>query len=203
MDVRSPAAAAWSPDGRRLAFQALTDGHLSSWWSLYVADADGSGLVNLSAVLPPPAGQGRDGDPDWSPDGRRLAFTVEEGGRERVYVADIAAMSLRRLTSNAERSDGHPAWSPDGRRLAFSGRHPVGTSVVTDVYVIGVDGTGERNLTQNPAEGSATMPAWSGDGQRIAFVDGEGQIQLMRSDGTPVTRLTDTGPNESPSWSWR
>jgi Tol biopolymer transport system component len=66
------------------------------------------------------AGQGR--QPDWSPDGRWLAFTSNRGdstGRHAVFVVDRTGRNLIQLTdyfSNAQ----HPVWSPDGTWLLFS-----------------------------------------------------------------------------------
>jgi dipeptidyl aminopeptidase/acylaminoacyl peptidase len=63
-----------------------------------------------------------DGDaraPSWSPDGRRLAFSLTRGGRTHVWVAPLATLVPRRVT-RAAAADLRPDWSPDGARLAFT-----------------------------------------------------------------------------------
>ncbi len=66
------------------------------------------------------AGQGR--QPDWSPDGRWLAFASGRGdpaGRHAVFVVDRAGRNLTQLTEYAVNAQ-HPVWSPDGKWLVFS-----------------------------------------------------------------------------------
>lgn len=66
------------------------------------------------------AGQGR--QPDWSPDGRWLAFASGRGdpaGHHAVFVVDRAGRNLTQLTDHDVNAQ-HPAWSPDGKWLVFS-----------------------------------------------------------------------------------
>jgi len=67
LDARQPS---WSPDGRRLAFQAYRD----STWQIWTVNADGTELkpVTSSAF--------DDREPAWAPDGARLAFSSDRGG---------------------------------------------------------------------------------------------------------------------------
>ena len=61
--------------------------------------------------------------PDWSPDGRMLAFSAGEPGQHQLYVAVRGADSLwetpRRITDRPGGRVGSPRWSPDGRLIAF------------------------------------------------------------------------------------
>ena len=67
-----------------------------------------------------------------------------------------------------------------------------------DVYVIDVDGSGERRLTNSP--GLDGFPAWSPDGKRIAFVsardNGNCEIYVIDADGSGQERLTRTPDDE-------
>ncbi len=80
-----------------------------------------------------------------------------------------------------------PAWSRDGRTIVFvSWRDGNG-----EVYAMDADGSGPRNLTQNPAKD--VRPAWSPDGRRIAFVsrrDGNSEVYVMNADGSGKRNLT-------------
>jgi TolB protein len=69
-----------------------------------------------------------DGDPAWSPDGRRLAFVRVRGGRSDIYVVNRDGSGLRRLAhaitfrpmpGSSSGFAANPAWSPDGQKIAF------------------------------------------------------------------------------------
>lgn len=74
---------------------------------------------------------------------------------------------------------------------------------VPQIFVIGADGTGRRQLTN--AAGPSTTPMWSPDGQKIAFVRRTGdnsQIYVMAADGGSQRALTAGGGHAaSPAWS--
>jgi TolB protein len=78
------------------------------------------------------------------------------------------------------------------------------------IFVMASDGSGQRRLTSQDDEASATVffqvdPAWSADGSKIAFASrrtGSSDIYAMTSDGTATTRLTSGKENDShPTWS--
>jgi TolB protein len=56
-------------------------------------------------------------DPDWSPDGRRIAFTLRSGARNDVWVMRADGSGVRQVTTTG--SCRAPAWSPDGNWIAF------------------------------------------------------------------------------------
>jgi Tol biopolymer transport system component len=94
----------------------------------------------------------------------------------------------------------HPALSPDGRRVAFTSDR-AGNA---DIWLVGVDGTGLRRLTDHPAEDS--WPTWSPDGARIAFgstrADPAGDVWVVPAAGGDPVRVTDGPAAEGqPAWS--
>ncbi|MFC1766442.1 hypothetical protein ACFL6U_30730, partial [Planctomycetota bacterium] len=112
--------------------------------------------------------------PDWSPDGRKVAFSLGVAGYSGVAVYNIKSDKTDLLIAPGM----DPKWSPDGRFIAFS-RNPNqlrlskltaaerqqrpqfgGTS---DIWIIGADGMGARRLAQGH------LPTWSQDSQRVYF----------------------------------
>ena len=69
---------AWSPDGKRIAFQA----YLRDTWHIWTVNADGTGLQEMTS------GPFDDREPHWSPDGLRLAFSSDRGGNYDIWIAD-------------------------------------------------------------------------------------------------------------------
>ncbi len=131
---------AWSPDGRRIAFDSERDGNSE----IYVVNSDGGGLRRLTRNAGP------DLAPAWSPDGRRIAFAGSRG----IHVMNADGSGQRNLMRKPTR-DFAPTWSPDGRRIAFGSQRDGNA----EIYVMNADGSGQRNLTRSPwNEGSA---AWS------------------------------------------
>jgi Tol biopolymer transport system component len=107
VSTRMDLEAAYSPDGRRIAFTSGRSGSLELW----VCDADGTRPMKLTSFL----GAMVSG-PEWSPDGHRIAFTACPGDSCETYVVTAEGGPARALTD----SPFHTAvseWSNDGRRL--------------------------------------------------------------------------------------
>lgn len=111
----------FSPNGRRIAFQAVN----GSGFEVFVADADGSDPVNLT-------GTAGGFEPDFSPNGQRIAFMSGrahpggDAGRARIWVMDADGANPTNFTNTAPNpnsasalQDYGPTWSPDGRQIAF------------------------------------------------------------------------------------
>jgi Tol biopolymer transport system component len=166
--VAFASGATFSPDGAKLVFWG--DGSPDS---LYVANADGTGVRKLSGDL----WISTDKPPTWSPDSKSIAFSSESGPNlldERIYVVDVttASSTPRPITDAATVRAFLPAWSPDGNWIAFVGISPDGD--VLKLWVVHPDGTGVHSFTTTRYV-EVTTPQWapSAASTRLAYAGGD------------------------------
>ena len=111
-------------------------------------------------------GEEMDYIPNFSPDGKRLAFTSYATGNEEIWVMDLDGTNARPLT-NDPKGDWSPAWSPDGKTIVFTSSR----DGVNQLWIMNADGADLRPLTR--AEPLPTTwsrdPSWSRDGRMIIF----------------------------------
>lgn len=132
-------------------------------------------------------------DDDVAARGNLVVFTsLRDGRRPQVYLR-AADGSVRRLTIDSDA--GHPQLSPDLATVVFDsaegGQH--------DLWLVGVDGTGLRRLTDTPED--ETWPTFSPDGTQVAFAMA-GQIYRLPVGGGQETQVTDepAGGAGEPAW---
>jgi hypothetical protein len=142
----------------------------------------------------------RAANPDVSPDGSMIAFTVQESDRRLLATARLAdrALAPRPLVSSPDVDFGSPRWSPDGRFIAVERRARGAAAEITIVTVA----TGDlRVIVPN---GRNAGPVWSADGTTIFFAAARDEMAFQIfavsvSDGT-IRRLHGTGASaESPA----
>lgn len=135
----------WSPTGQQIAFVSNRSGSPQLW----VMDADGSNLQQLVTE------GGHCDSPDWSPDGRLIAYSWQAPTRWKhdIYVIEVATKKIFQLTSGMG-SNESPHWSRDGRHLAFQSTR-TGTK---QIFIMNADG---KNLKQITVYGINEAPSWS------------------------------------------
>jgi dipeptidyl aminopeptidase/acylaminoacyl peptidase len=128
-----------------------------------------------------------DSDPQWSPDGTRIAFVSNRTGKEfegnrntDVWVILADGTSLTKI-SDHEEADSSPRWSPDGRNIAFTGElhdrdHP-------KIWLAPAAGEKPSVLAANGLDLIPGGLEWSDDGRSLYFESGvKGEFQLFRVD---------------------
>jgi Tol biopolymer transport system component len=179
--VKGIVSPALSPDGGRVAFEALND-----LWLMRVGGRPRR--LTHDTYL--------EADPAWSPDGRSLAYSSDRAGTEDLYVLDLRTRARRRLTS-LPGAEVAAAWSPDGRRIAFQDQD--GATHVVDV----ASGSIRQVLG---AVWEPGPPTWGPGGNTLAlaalkpnssrFREGTSQI-LTLDPRTGSTRYVDPIPFKS------
>ncbi|MFA4935206.1 MAG: hypothetical protein WC568_05150 [Candidatus Methanoperedens sp.] len=149
------------------------------------------------------------GNPSWSPDGSKIAYSAGSSYNYSIWVANIDGSSPVQLTGGRGLVDLSPKWSPDGRTIVFHRIEYIEEHHEGDfIYIMNANGMDQKKLI-----GAARNPSVSSDGQYIAFDAGgvkgisvtpeQGYgIFVMNIDGTNVKRLTENfGDEILPSWS--
>lgn len=194
---------AWSPDGRRIAFEAYEKIHLADLttrakfvlqgnrrvprWSpdgrymasIAVGDTHSTPLTIWDTITGRqtefPINALDQSPPDWSPDGQRLAITDTSGLQPGIVILDANTGGMRRLSTHANELPLFPDWSPDGHMLMY-------TSWRDMVSIIRIADIETRRVTDLAAAHYAGA-AWSPDGGRIAAIANGRQIHILNLSG--------------------
>ena len=130
-----------------------------------------------------------EGNPQFSPDGSRIAFYSRRSGSTEIWVCNSDGSNPVQLTSLGALTE-TPRWSPDGKMIAFDSR-PAGHS---QVLVLPAGGGEPRPLTG--PENESTLSSWSRDGKWIYYTANRGglwQIWKIPSAGGKATQVTENG----------
>jgi len=192
-------AVAWSPDGRRLVgslnvpYMPMPCTEHDPWdlWMFELETGRRSTITRSDRCIIASS-------PDWSPDGRSIAFTVTDAATEygptaATWVLDLATGSERRVTSGWR-----PTWSPDGLRLLVerivdtNGGDPGCGECTGEVSSVSLEGGDEVDY------GVGYGAAWSPGGDYVAFhrprTSGDTQeVVVVRANGSDETVLSLAG----------
>jgi Tol biopolymer transport system component len=166
-------------------------------FQIFTLDPSGTGLMQITD-----SATSTSIDPDWSPDGSRIAFDSDRDPIVNIYTANPDGTDVIQLTHGGFNAE--PAWSPDGSQIAFEsdqGNFPTGEGI----YVMDSDGGNVSRLTVTPLGFIDASPQWSPNKDRIVFFrfDGTGSaLFIVRPDGSHLRQITPWELGASnPDWS--
>jgi Tol biopolymer transport system component len=185
---------AWSPDGTHLsATRCNTSLGFTAYCDLVVLGADGTGVRTVVG------GHRLNQNPDYSPDGRWIAFESDRAGLQgAIWLVHPNGAQLHRITPGIVEA-GWPRWSPSGAHILFDDNC---CRPRTQLFVMRPDGTDVRQLTHFTGNHQGGFPNYSPDGTRIVFISNQrrdaagpaNDLYTMRSDGSNVTRIVSNHP---------
>jgi len=150
-------------------------------WGLGLADGSRKTVVASTRI---------DGHAQFSPDGKKIAFSSNRDGDFEIWICDSDGSNAQRLTSRGVYC-ASPHWSPDGQQIAFDSGSS-GTS--WKVYLVSINGGKPKPLTNGLT--TDWQPSWSRDGKWIYFTSnrsGEDQVWKVPSRGGDAMAVTHKG----------
>lgn len=170
----------WSPEGDRIAFFARKENRRI----LFIYDAlKGKEVQRVKLDIDQMA------SPAFSPDGQRIAFSGNIGGRVDIFEVDLESLEVRNLTDD-EFYDGNPDWSSNGDSVLYNRR----IGIYEKIFLVNAtDPTRKTQLTFG--ESSDIQPSYSRDGKRVYYSsdlpDGIFNIFSLDLQSGDIERYTD------------
>lgn len=170
---------AWNPNGQKFLFAALPFDQEAESSDIYVMDANGKNMANLTQSPE------HEGTAHWSPDGSEVVYArLTEECNSAVFVMDENGRNPQQLTFEPG-LNAAPFWSPDGEKIVFLSER----DGVRQIYTMDRDGNNVQKITDIQRE-FVGAPAWSPNGKWIAYGSGD-------KDSWGLYRIGPEGRNES------
>ena len=182
----------WSPDGTKIAFvmgSALNDAGIAQGF-IGVMNGDGSNATFLTLSG---SGGGTDFQPEWSPDGTKIAFTTRREGDFDIYIMNADGSNPHNMFVSEPGGFGQPnetnvSWSPDGTKLLYMSTNSL---LATNIATLDAAGIGPQSLLTRAIGVEYGEPEWSPDGQLITYLHYANlpELWVMHADGTNQTQV--------------
>jgi Tol biopolymer transport system component len=160
-------------------------------WEIYLVNADGSRLIQLTD------NDASDNYPQWSPDGRKIAYVLDFSRNARLYVSAPTGSEGHILAPDIEITS-DIVWSPTGKTIVFRSGD--------DLYAVDIESGETQNLTKG-ANFAPGLPSFSPDGSKMVLHVGLPQetpshrMFTANADGTGLTELSfSQGDISRPIW---
>jgi Tol biopolymer transport system component len=166
---------------------------------IWTINPNGSGATQLTTGASPST------EPEWSPDGTRIAYTRTTGGLRELRVMNGDGTGDHHVYGPGAQGAFSPTWSPDGRQLAFV--LPNGASPLYDIWVAGSDASSPAPVHAGSAPAIGDLE-WSPLGDEVGFTRsdldvGETDAVLLRlhTQGLQLLTIDPDETSAAPAWS--
>ncbi|BDW92876.1 DUF5050 domain-containing protein [Allomuricauda sp. XS_ASV26] len=158
---------------------------------IYLTDTEGKSKIKITNY------SGSDGYPEWSPNGKRIAFYAKYDKNKTwsIHTMNSDGTDRKRLTHAKNTWDASPTWSPDGKKIAF-GRHYKNAEGIDqeEIWIMNADGSEQTRI--EPLTGGS--PCFMKDGRILFHSKSEdSEICIANSDGSNIITLTN---NTAEDW---
>ena len=190
---------AWAPDGNRIAFTSLRDGHMQ----IYVYNLTDQSVRRLTNTLINVDTR----QPSWSPFSNQIAFAEKRVGVYQIWtMTDTGEGQQQIVRSGQQFWDYLPIWSPDGKMILFNERNATGPVQPWALSIIYENRNTNQGTRLKLGSGPIENLHYSPDGFWLAFESFSGNennrdIFFATLSGAQRTRLTkDPGVDFDPAW---
>jgi dipeptidyl aminopeptidase/acylaminoacyl peptidase len=191
---------AWSPDGTRLTYTERSREFFAGKLELLDFDSSigraKSAPVEIYTARPDRGGAWAIDKVAWSPDGKKLAFALQDTGWDKIFLLALTGGAPQQLTQG-ESEDANPVFSPDGQSLAIVSNRE--TPEERHIWIVPLDGTAPHRLARLSSDVESS-PQWAPDGKQIYFLRSaplespDLYSASLQGDSTPPRPLTHTLP---------